>query len=138
MADENFTPLTDEEAADAKSAARVLSTVFMACGYPPEVALNTRLTFNRLSAYNQHYLMTLEALDRTFEDCMDRRDPAAYTVYCLARKFPERNMNIEGAPFTLSVVFSGQIREMTAALTGAAVQLAPHLVPRFTNRPWIS
>lgn len=136
MADENFTPLTDEETADAQSAARVLSTAFMAGGYPPEVADNIRLTFNRLSAYNNHYLMKLEALDRTFEDCMDRRDPAAYTVYCLARAFPERHMNIEGAPFTLSIVFSGQIRDMTAKLAGAALQLAPHLVPKYTNRPW--
>ena len=138
MADDNFTPLTDEEAADAKSAARVLSTAFLACGYPPEVALNTRLTFNRLSAYNQHYLMKLEVPDRTFEDCMDRRDPAAYTVYCLARALTECHMNIEGAPFTLSIVFSGQIREMTAALTGATIRLAPQLVPKFTNRPWMN
>jgi len=138
MADENFTPLTDDEAVDAQSAARVLSTAFMASGYPPEVADNIRITFNRLSAYNQHYLLKLEAVDRTFEDCMDRRDPAAYTVYCVAQAFPERHMNIEGAPFTLSIVFGGEIRQMTAALASTVVKLAPQLVPKFTGQPWMN
>ena len=133
---DNNIPLTDDEAIDARTAARVLSTMFAVCGYPNEVADNVRLTFNRLSAHDNDYMMKLEALDRTFEDCMDRRDPASYTVYCMGRAMPDRMMNMEGAPFTLSVIFSGQIREMTARLAGAALQLAPHLVPRYTGRPW--
>lgn len=130
----SFVDLDKDERTDAKNAARVLAATFALCGFPPEVAKNLKLTFQKFAGEDEGYRMQLSAEGRTMDDC-DRGDVVAHTLYYIGMLTPSRHMNEDGAPLTLTEDFQASIRFKSWELFDVVMKIAPNIVERFGNKP---
>ena len=136
MTGDGFTPLSQEEHDDAENCARVLPLVFSIDGYPPEVAQALKVTFHKHAGCENTYRLEIAAQGRCFADSVDKRDPAAYTLFYIGQRLRSASMNLEGTPFALTQDFEGSIRHKTFELTAIIDNLAVHLNQKFArNKP---